>query len=334
MPRARWAQVLAWLALVLGCSRGGAPPVGIADNPAAIDSRLRTPFAPLPPPQPVDAARVQLGKALFRDPRLSADGKVSCSTCHDVARGGDDDRPVAIGIGGKAGRLNTPTVLNSSLSLAQFWDGRAATLEDQISWPLQSPIEMGSSLERARAALAADPSTVRRFAAAYADGLTSANLVDALVTYERALLTPGSPFDRYLAGDSGALTPAALEGFELFQRLGCVSCHQGRNLGGNMYQRFGVMGDYFSDRGRVTEADFGRYNVTGREQDRYRFKVPTLRNVAVTAPYFHDGSTSTLNAAVAIMLRYQLGRPVREEEVAKLVAFLESLTGELDPELL
>jgi cytochrome c peroxidase len=330
--RFSWAFLgLAMLATGCDTREPSRPPSLVASG---VASQARAPFTAIPTPSTLDPKRTQLGKALFHDKRFSADGTVACSSCHDIANGGDDGRRVAIGIGARTGRLNSPTVLNSSLNLAQFWDGRAATLEEQLHWPVENPLEMGSSLAQVSAVLMRDPDVRARFTAIYPDGLTEANIVDAIVSYERALVTPNSPFDRYLAGDVGALSAAAREGFELFERLGCVSCHQGRNLGGNMFQRFGVMGDYFADRGGVTEADFGRYNVTGREQDRYRFKVPSLRNVAATAPYFHDGSGATLETAVAVMLRYQLGRPVKTEQVDKLVAFLESLTGELDPALL
>jgi cytochrome c peroxidase len=330
--RARWI-FLGIALLAAGCD---VPTAERAASPIeqAVTAQVRAPFSAVPTSGALDPKRVQLGKELFRDKRFSADGTIACSTCHDVANGGDDGRRVAIGIGERSGRLNSPTVLNSSLNLAQFWDGRAATLEDQLHWPIENPVEMGSSFGLVLANLAADPGLPSRFAAAYPGGLNEANVVDAIATYERALVTPNSAFDRFLGGEVEALSPAAREGFELFERLGCVSCHQGRNLGGNMFQRFGVMGDYFADRGGVTEADFGRYNVTGREEDRYRFKVPSLRAVAATAPYFHDGSGATLETAVAVMLRYQLGRPVRIEQVDKLVAFLESLSGEIDPALL
>jgi cytochrome c peroxidase len=328
----RWV-LLAIAVLAAGCDTQEEPRAASLAG-TAVSTQARTPFSVIPEPMALDQKRVQLGKQMFRDKRFSADGTIACSDCHDVANGGDDGRRVAIGIGAQSGKINAPTVLNSGLNLAQFWDGRAATLEEQLHGPMESPLEMGSSLAQVRTLLMEDSGVRGRFAAAYPDGLTEANIVDAIVSYERALVTPNSAFDRYLAGDSAALSPAAREGFELFERLGCVSCHQGRNLGGNMFQLFGVMGDYFADRGNVTEADFGRYNVTGREEDRYRFKVPSLRNIAATAPYFHDGSGATLETAVAVMLRYQLGRPVQIEQVDKLVAFLESLSGEIDPTLL
>jgi cytochrome c peroxidase len=176
---------------------------------------------------------------------------------------------------------------------------------------------------------------VERFRKTFGDGPTAANVAEAIAAYERALLTLNSPFDRYQRGEREALSPAAAQGFAEFQRLGCASCHQGLAFGGNMYERIGVMGDYFAWRGTpVTAADFGRYNVTGREEDKYKFKVPGLRNVALTQPYFHDGSAATLDQAVRTMAELQIGLPVGDVQVSQLIAFLESLTGAVDPELM
>jgi cytochrome c peroxidase len=277
---------------------------------------------------------VQLGKKLFHDVRLSRNDTVSCASCHSIGDGGDDGLRVAVGIDATPGDLNTPTVLNSGLNFAQFWDGRAATLEDQVPQPIHNPKEMDSDLASVLTKFAADPAMVAEFAQAYGNKPTATNIIDAIVSYERALTTPNSPFDQFLAGNTEALTAAAQSGYDLFVRLGCVSCHQGRNIGGNMFQHFGVMGNYFADRGAVIEADYGRYNVTGREQDKFKFKVPSLRNVAQTAPYFHDGSAATLEEAVSIMIQYQLGRPIRSDQVHQLVAFLESLSGHVDATLL
>lgn len=171
------------------------------------------------------------------------------------------------------------------------------------------------------------PAYARTFAASYPDGISEANVRNALATFERTLITPDSRFDRYLRGERGALSSTELQGYQLFKDLGCVSCHQGINVGGNLYQKFGVMGDYFAERGSPTPADLGRFNVTGDPADKYTFKVPSLRNVARTAPYFHDGSAATLEQAVAVMARYQLGRLISPTEIADIVAFLQTLTG-------
>jgi cytochrome c peroxidase len=193
---------------------------------------------------------------------------------------------------------------------------------------------MGGDWQTIEQALRADPALAQRFERLYEDGVTAVNAIDALAGYVRALVTWDSAFDRYLRGDVDAIAADAKDGFALFTRFGCISCHQGRNLGGNLYQRFGVMGDYFAARGVVTRSDYGRYNVTGREEDRYRFKVPSLRNVAGTAPYFHDGSTATLEEAVRVMVEYQLGRLATNDQIAQLVAFLETLSGDVDDDLL
>lgn len=281
---------------------------------------------PLPAAAPQDIRRVALGERLFFDPRLSADHSISCATCHRLERGGADGMSVSIGIGGARGAINAPTVFNSAYSFAQFWDGRAATLEEQAAGPIHNPSEMGSSWAIVVERLNTDTTLREAFAKAYPDGVTAANVADAIASFERTLVTPDAPFDRYLAGDRLALSPLAVDGYHRFRDYGCISCHQGRLLGGNMYQKFGVFRDYFAGRA-LTTADLGRYNVTGREEDRHVFKVPTLRNIALTAPYFHDASTDSLAVAVTTMGRYQLGRELSPDDVKAIVAFLESLTG-------
>lgn len=283
------------------------------------------PLAPLPA---LDPLRVALGERLFHDPRLSADSSISCASCHDLTQGGADGRKVSVGVNGKLGSINSPTVLNSAYSLAQFWDGRAISLEEQVAGPLHNPVEMASSWSQAIARLEQDPDVVEAFRRIYPDGLTSANIADAIATFERSLVTLNSRFDRYLKGEKQILTALEVEGYRRFQELGCTSCHQGALLGGNMFQKFGVLGDYFAGRS-TTEDDLGRYNVTKRDEDRHVFKVPGLRNVAMTAPYFHDGSVDTLEQAVAIMARYQLGRDLSADDVATITAFLKTLSGDL-----
>jgi cytochrome c peroxidase len=221
-------------------------------------------------------------------------------------------------------------VYNASLNFVQFWDGRAASLEDQMGGPLTNPIEMAMSWPQVLAVLKRNPTYAADFAAAFPDGITEQNVRVAIADFERTLLTTGSRFDRFLSGDQGALDGQARAGYETFKSVGCVACHQGSNVGGNMFQRFGVLGDYFKDRGNVTEADYGRYNVTKNESDRFVFRVPSLRNVEHTAPYFHDGSAATLDDAIQVMARYQLGRKLGGEQVASIIAFLKSLSG---PEL-
>lgn len=290
------------------------------------------PIKPLqaPPAVFLDAKKIALGRLLFHDKRLSRDNSISCATCHDLARGGADGRVLPVGIGGAKGVLNTPTVFNSSLNFRQFWDGRAASLEEQVTGPVHDARELGSSWVEVTAKLAMDPQLRSQFNASYRDGITVRSIQDAIATFERTLVTPDARLDKFLRGDRSALSAEEQRGFQLFKNYGCIACHQGVNVGGNMYQTFGVLGDYFKQRGAVTVADLGRFNVTKNEADRHVFKVPSLRNVALTAPYFHDGSAATLADAVEVMFRYQLGRNASALDKELIVKFLHTLTGELD----
>lgn len=333
--RFRWGLI--GLAVTAACGwllwpdGGGGPDVHLAVAYYGSDALAPLPAVPELPPE-----KVALGQALFSDARLSHDNTLSCAGCHDLGSFGHDARRVSLGVAGAAGLVNAPSVFNAALNFAQFWDGRAGSLEEQASGPLQNPVEMASSWPEAIAKLNADDRFRREFTQVYPDGITAANLVDAIATFERTLLTQNAPFDRFLRGDQNAIDAKAQTGYRRFRDLGCASCHQGANVGGNMFQRFGVMADYFGDQpGQrpVTTPDRGRFNVTGREEDRFVFKVPSLRNVAETAPYFHNGSAETLDEAVAIMGRVQLGRQLSAEEIHSLTAFLATLTGE-KPEIL
>ncbi len=284
------------------------------------------PVSPLPAIGSFNPDKVKLGESLFFETRLSADNSQSCASCHDFKLGGTDRRPFSVGINNAVGTINAPTVFNVGMNFVQFWDGRAATLEEQVPGPVHNPVEMASSWEQALPKLNADAKYREAFAKVYGDGVTAANVIDAIATYERTLVTPDARFDRYLRGETGALSALEQTGYQRFKDFGCASCHQGVALGANMYQRFGIMADYYADR-QVTKTDLGRYNVTGLEEDRHVFKVPGLRNVAVTAPYFHDGSIQSLEEAVMIMARYQLGRDLRPDDVRAITAFLHSLTG-------
>lgn len=295
--------------------------------PGSFDDAMQA-LRPLPELPPLRPERVALGARLFADTRLSADYSLACISCHRFDLGGADGLPVSVGILGREGGINAPSVFNSGLNFVQFWDGRALTLQEQAAGPIHNPLEMGASWSLVIERLSTDESMRQAFRLAYPDGLTAANIADAIASFEQSLLTPDSPFDRYLRGDETALDELARTGYQRFRDFGCVSCHQGVLMGGNMFQKFGVLGDYFADR-PLSVADLGRYNVTGREEDRHVFKVPGLRNVALTAPYFHDGSAPTLEVAVAIMGRYQLGRDLAAEDVKAIVAFLNSLTGRM-----
>jgi cytochrome c peroxidase len=299
-----------------------------ADQPAVVDAE---PITPLPLQMHLDPRTVDLGQRLFLDPRLSRDNTISCASCHGLSTGGADRRSRSIGVGGALGDVNSPTVFNSGFSFRQFWDGRAATLEDQVEGPLNNPREMGSNWPDVIRRLGDDPTYETAFRTLYPDGIQRANIKHAIATFERSLVT-SSRFDKFLRGDKQALTDRERAGYQRFKEYGCVSCHQGVNIGGNMYQKFGVAGDYFADRGNVTKVDWGRFNVTGLERDRFRFKVPSLRNIGVTQPYFHDGSAATLVDAVNIMAKYQLGRSISVEDRNLIVAFLFTLTGEYQGE--
>jgi cytochrome c peroxidase len=286
------------------------------------------PITPLPLAAEADNRKVALGEQLFNDPRLSHDNTVSCASCHSLNLGGTDGLVHSLGIGGQTGPINAPTVFNSGLNFVQFWDGRVSTLEEQIDAPTHDPMEMGSTWAEILDKLGSTPDYVSHFNAIYPDGLQRANVRDAIATFERSLITPNSRFDRYLRGERDVLTGQELEGYRLFKDYGCSSCHQGANVGGNLFQKFGVMGDYFANRGKITKADFGRFNVTKNEADRHVFRVPSLRNIAQTAPYFHDGSVARLEDAVTVMSIYQLGRPLKPSENEAIVKFLRTLSGE------
>jgi len=301
-------------ALIAGSSRSATP---------------SEPIQPIPEAAAQDPQRVALGKRLFADVRLSRNAAISCASCHDLVHGGADARRHAVGFDGRPTEVSVPTVFNAALNFRQFWNGRAASLEDQVDEVVQSSIEMGSTWPQAVAAVARDEDYRRGFARAYADGVTGANIRNAIATFERTLQTPGARFDRYLRGDAGAITAQEKHGYAAFKQYGCVACHQGVNVGGNMFQKIGVMGDYFAWRGSPVRADLGRFLQTRQESDRHVFKVPGLRNVALTAPYFHDGSAQTLEEAVDVMFRFQLGRTASAADRADIVAFLKTLTGAL-----
>ncbi|MCF6354443.1 MAG: cytochrome-c peroxidase [Candidatus Polarisedimenticolaceae bacterium] len=299
-------------------------------NPALVNSE--EPIRPLPESTALNPQKVTLGARLFRDPRLSRDNTISCQSCHDLDSNGADNQPLSVGINGHKGATNTPTVFNSSFNFRQLWDGRAESLEEQIDGPIANPDEMGSSWVEITGKLQKVPDYIRAFASIYPAGLTPESIKDAIATFERSLTVP-APFDRFLSGELHAISAQAEKGYRLFKSYGCIACHQGMNVGGNMFQNFGLFGDYFEERGEVKQADLGRYNVTGREIDRHRFKVPSLRNVAVTAPYLHDGSIETLEETIRVMGRYQLGTALPVEDVGDIMAFLESLTGRYEGQL-
>ena len=295
----------------------------------APGGRSGEPILPLYRAEGLDPAKIALGRQLFHDPRLSSDESISCATCHPLDKGGADGLKVSPGVGGTQGSINAPSVLTAAHNFRQFWDGRAATLEEQAGGPITNPVEMASTWDQVLAKLRADSELSQGFAQAYQAGLTPDTIRHALAEFERSLPMP-SRFDRWLLGDDGALAANELAGYRLFKKHGCSGCHQGRNVGGNLFQRFGVMAAYFGGK-TPSKADLGRFNVTGRDEDRHVFKVPSLRNVARTAPYFHDASAARLEEAVRVMGRHQLGMELPESDIAQIVAFLHALDSEAAP---
>ncbi len=290
--------------------------------------RVGEPLLPLKPYKNLDPRKVSLGDRLYHDVRLSADNTLSCASCHDLATNGSDSLPSSIGIDDASGPIKAPTVYNAANNFAQFWDGRATTLEEQVAGPVHNPIEMGSNWEQVLGKLKKDRELVQLFEDLYPDGLTPDNIASAIADFERSLITLDSPFDRWLKGDDSALNEKELQGYDLFKSYGCSSCHQGQNVGGNLFASMGAIGDYFGQRGKeIVEADLGRFNVTRDEIDRHFFKVPSLRLAARQKYYFHDSSQTRLKDAIRIMGRFQLGREIPENDISAIEAFLRSLVG-------
>jgi cytochrome c peroxidase len=283
---------------------------------------------PIPLHLAIDPTRAALGERLFHDVRLSHDNTRSCATCHPLEQGGMDGQPRALTANGILHLRNTPTIFNVGLNAAFNWDGIANTLEAHAEIVLLNPNLMNTTWPELLAKLQADADYVTSFNTAYSKGLTVANVLDALASFERSLLTPNARFDRYLRGEQDALSEPAQQGYQLFKAYGCVACHQGINIGGNMYQKFGVFAEPGGEGSPAAVVDVGRYAVTKVPRDREVFRVPSLRNVAVTAPYFHDGRAATLEDAVDTMAKVQLGRTLTHEEIGLLVQFLHTLTGE------
>ncbi|MEH6444277.1 MAG: cytochrome-c peroxidase [Oceanospirillaceae bacterium] len=280
-------------------------------------------IAPIPFNISLNPDKVLLGKLLFYDPRLSGDNSVSCASCHNLATGGTIRTAKVVGINNQLSTRNSPTLFNSAFNFTQLWDGKFNTLEQQIEAVILSPSVMGSDWLSVLDKLKQDPEYVKAFALIYEDVINKKSVKDAIATFERSLITPNSRFDQYLRGDTNALTAQEEEGYQLFSSLGCISCHQGINIGGNLFQKIGLFKDYKSN----ADVDLGRFGVTGDENDRHVFKVPSLRNVAQTAPYFHDGTVKTLEDAIKLMADYQLGREISAAETTKISAFLKTLSG-------
>jgi cytochrome c peroxidase len=286
------------------------------------------PIAPIPPAEPLDRVKVALGESLFRDTRLSGGGAIACSSCHMLDRSGDDGQVLSPSATGGSLDFNAPTVFNAALSFRLNWRGNFRGFEKQNEAALLDDRLMDASWEELLRRLQSDPGYAERFAAAYGAPPGRENVLDALAVFQRSLTTPDARFDRYLDGERSAITADEQHGYELFKAYGCIACHQGVNVGGNLFQRFGIFRNAFAGRKTVSKADLGRFAVTGKDSDRRVFRVPSLRNVAVTAPYFHDGRTASLEEAVRIMARNQLGRELGRRDAGLIVAFLGTLTGE------
>lgn len=294
--------------------------------------------APAPADNPTTAEKVELGKMLYFDPRVSSTGTVSCFSCHNVMEGGDDHRPTSIGVHGQVGGRNAPTVWNSAFHSAQFWDGRAATLEDQAKGPVTNPIEMGmTDLDAAVKRLKMIEGYKPYFDAAFGagDNINADNMAKAIAAYERTQITPNSPYDRYVRGDKKALTAQQVKGMDTFDKTGCTACHSGANFDGPalpvgqpFLMKFPTFpGSKYDAEYKLTE-DLGRYVTTNNDNDKHMWRVPTLRNLTYTAPYFHNGSVKSLPEAVKVMAKVQLNKDLSDADAADIVAFLDGLVGE------
>ena len=280
--------------------------------------------------------KAELGFMLYHDNRLSGDNTLSCASCHNLGTAGVDNKKVSDGINNQKGGINAPTVYNAVFNIKQFWDGRARDLQEQAAGPPLNPVEMGSkSWDEVIPKLNADTKLKEAFTVIYPEGFTGETITHAIAEFEKSLITPNSAFDKYLQGDENAISDDAKEGYLLFKEKKCATCHVGQAMGGQSFEYMGLAMDYFVDRGDVNEADYGLYNFTKKESDRYKFKTPLLRNIALTAPYFHDGNALTLDDAVVVMLKYQLGEAITEKtEVEKIVSFLKTLNGEYKGQVL
>lgn len=320
---------------ILTAAASALVPVSAQSGDDPLMKQAQTTFAPIPLTPPVikgiasTPAMVELGKALYFDPRLSQSHNISCNTCHQIGLGGVDMLPTSIGHKWQHGGRNAPTVLNAVFNVAQFWDGRAADLKAQAGGPIQNPIEMGISHEHAVQMLKGIPGYGPLFEAAFvseSNRISISNATTAIAAFEATLITPNAPFDKYLRGDEAALSTEQKEGLQLFMSKGCSSCHAGINVGGQMYAPFGVVEKPGAD--FLPPDDRGRLQVTHTVSDEYVFRVPPLRNIALTPPYFHTGKSWDLRQAVAVMGTSQLGQHLTDEEITRITSFLESLTGE------
>ncbi len=280
-------------------------------------------IVPIPQTISYDKEKALLGKKLFFETRLSKTNTISCNSCHNLATSGTDNLKFSFGIEGKEGNINSPTVFNAGFNFRQLWSGGARTLREQAKGPLTNPLEMGHSIDNILLFLKKDKEYKKIFEKIYKDGVTEKNLLASLEEFEKTLITPNSPFDQFLRGNKNAISDEAKEGYKLFISKGCVSCHNGVNIGGNSFAKFGIVKEMTSNR-------FGLFDVTKNQIDKNFFKVPTLRNIELTYPYFHNGEIKTLKNAIQLMASHQLGTTFSEKETLKIEAFLKTLNGKLE----
>jgi cytochrome c peroxidase len=302
-------------------------PVAIAADWKTLPTK-----APAPANNPTTTEKVKLGQILFFDPRLSSTGTVSCNSCHNVMAGGEDNRAGSAGVHGQVGGRSAPTVWNAAFSAVQFWDGRAPSLEEQAKGPVTNPIEMGmKNWDDVVKRLKAIPGYPELFSAAFKDSdpVSRENAAKAIAAYERTLITPNSAYDKYVSGDKSALTEQQVIGMKTFAEVGCANCHSGPAFNANgAFMKFPTHGNSMYEAKYKMSQDEGRYEVTKVDADKHFFKVPTLRNIALTAPYFHNGSVSSLSSAIKVMAKMQLGASLKLQQVKDIEAFLEALTGQ------
>jgi len=290
----------------------------------SVSVAAQEPIRPIQPVKEINLAMVELGKKLYFDPRLSKSGFISCNSCHNLSMGGTDNLKTSIGDHWHQGPINAPTVLNSSMNVAQFWDGRAADLKEQAGGPIANPGEMAFTHMLAIEVLESIPAYVREFTQVFGpDCINIDQVTEAIAEFEKTLVTPNGRFDLWLLGDANAITADELAGYQLFKNSGCVACHMGPAVGGTSFQKMGLIAPY-----ETKNTAQGLVDVTGNDADRFKFKVPTLRNVELTYPYFHDGEAATLGQAVEVMGRLQLGKNFEQADIDQIVAFLKTLTGE------
>jgi cytochrome c peroxidase len=294
--------------VIMGGLQLAAAPSQPLNQPLESGVVAEEPITPVPEPPPIDPRKVKLGERLFGDPRLSHDGSRSCSSCHDLSTNGASTKRQDVGPDGSSLPFNTPTIFNATLNFRLGWEGKLRTVESDAKAALENPQIMGVGISELSEKLGADSSMRRDFIAAYGSGPSAGNILDAIASFEQTLVTPGSRFDRWLMGDAAALSADELDGYRLFKSLGCASCHQGANVGGNLFERHGIFHPLASPKPEI-------------------LRVPSLRNVATTPPYFHDGSAQTLDDAVRKMGLAQLNSTLTDQQVKAIVGYLQTLTG-------